>query len=156
MTAQIRLYLEIGAAVVLAIAFSLFVHHERAVGAQKIEISDAKATKAAKDLADAQTAHKQVLATQAKQAADHEQQIIVDYARDHPAGDVRVCHANIGGPGVPQGSTSHGGTQSAGTGSAAIPGVPDATPGPNIGPGLTEIVLSAARLATLHAEWQRR
>lgn len=156
MSTQIRLYLEIAAVVVLLTVFGLYHHHVLMEGEAKIEASDAKATKAAKEKADAETAHNQVLATQAKQAADHEQQAITAYAHDHPTGDVRVCHANPGGPGVRKVSTLNGGAQSASTGSASVPAVPDATPGPDIGPGLTELVLSAARLATIDAEWQSR
>jgi hypothetical protein len=153
LTTQIRLYLEIGAAVVLLIAFGLFVHHERAVGAQKIEASDAKATAAVQALAAAQTQHLQDLSTQAEQAAAHEQQTVDAYSLAHPVGIVRLCNQDQRVPGLPKTSTTAGGTPSAGPGPAPVPTVPAS---PDIGPNLGELMLDAARLATLHAEWQHR
>lgn len=155
----LEIKLAIGAAVlaVSLAAFAWYHHHVILEGEAKIEASDKAASAALQKLTDAQTAHNQQLATQAEQAATHEQQTVDDYAKSHPVGDVRVCHAsNDSGGGLPQASPPHGGAQSAGAGSLVIPAVPDSAPGPNIGPGLTEIVLAAARMATIDAEWQRR
>lgn len=155
----LEIKLAIGAAVlaVSLAAFAWYHHHVILEGEAKIEASDAKATQAAKDKADADTAHNLTLSTQAKQAADHEQQAIAYYARDHPVGDVRVCHAtNNSGSAVPKASTVASGTQGASPRPDMVPAVPDATPGPDIGPGLTELVSAASRLATLDAERQQR
>lgn len=153
MTTQIRLYLEIAAAVVLAIAFGLYTVHERHVGQQAIEISDAKATAAAQALAAAQTQHLQDLSTQAEQAAAHEQQTIDAYSLAHPVGVVRLCGQNQGSPGVPKASAVAGSAPNPSPGPAAVPAV---SASPDIGPNLSELMLDAARLATLHAEWQHR
>ena len=148
----IRAYLEIAAAIVLAIAFGLYTLHERHVGQSAIQASDAKASAAAKALSEAQTKHLQDLSTQAELAAAHEQKTLDNYALSHPIGPVRLCQ-DPGSAGVPKASTAASGTANTSAGPAAVSAVPAR---PDIGPGLTELVLSASRLATLYAEYQQR
>lgn len=153
---EIKLAIGAGILAVSLAAFAWYHHHVILEGEAKIEASDTKATAALKAKADADTAHNLTLATQAQQAADHEQQAIADYAQSHPTGDVRVCHTNDSGSGLPKASPLVGGTPSTSPGSTALPAVPDSATGPNIGPGLTELMLSAARLATVYRESQQR
>jgi len=152
----LEIKLAIGAAI-LAVSLAAFAwYHHRVIleGEAKIEASDAKATAALKAKTDAETAKNEALASQAKQAADHEQQALDNYARAHPIGDVRVCHtSNNSGPKLPQAGPANGGAQSSSPGSAPVPAMPAS---PDIGPALGELMLDAARLATLNAEWQHR
>lgn len=149
----IRLYAEIAAGLILIIAFGLFVHHERAVGAQKILASDTAAEAALKKLTDAQTAHEQELATQAEQAAKNEQKAIDNYALTHPVGVVRLCGANPGGSRVPQTSPIVSGTQDPSPRPDPLSAVPAS---PDIGPALSDLMQSAARLAITVREFQQR
>lgn len=153
----IRLYLEIAAAIVLCAAFALFVHHERVVGEQKIEVSDAKALDAAKKAADIETALNIARATKADAGADHDQQIIDDYRTAHPEQPVRLCHAANGSqPAMPTGEAPHGGPPGAGSSPDLIRAVQDRTAGPDIGPGIDALVQAAGRLATLYTDRQSR
>lgn len=156
MTNQVRAYLELAAVAVLGIGFALFVHHERAIGEQKIEASDAKAKSAAHDKAVAETALNLERAAKADAGADHDQQILDDYRAAHPEQPVRVCHADGRVAGVPAVSGADRGAAGAGAGSSPVREVQDGTPGPDIGPGLDAIVQAAGRMATLYADRQRR
>lgn len=149
----IRAYLEIAAAIVLAIAFGLYTVHERHEGQAAIKASDAKAEAAAKALADAETKHAQDLSNQAEQAARNEQKTVDNYAISHPIGPVRLCNQDTGSAGVPKASTAHSGATSPSTGPDPIPAV---SRGPDLGPGLSELMLDAARLASIDREWQQR
>jgi hypothetical protein len=152
-TTQIRLYLEIAAVVVLLVAFGLYTAHERHVGQQTIEASDAKATAAVKALADAQTKHEQELANQAEQAAAHEQKTVDNYNLTNPVGVIRLCGSNDSGPSVPKAAAVSGGASSTQPRSDPVPAVPAS---PDIGPGLSELMLDAARLAVIDRECQQR
>lgn len=157
MTTQIRLYLEIGAAVVLAIAFSLFVHHERAVGEQKIAASDAKALAAARKQADAETALNLERAAKADAGAISAQKAVDDYRTANPIGPVRLCtNTNHSQRGVRQAGPQNSGTPGPGPGADTVRTVPDGTAGPDIGPGLDALVQAAGRLATLYSDQQQR
>lgn len=149
----IRTYIEIFAVLIIVAAFSWYTVHERDIGAHKIEVSDAKATLAAQDLADAETKHAQDLANQAEQAAIHEQKTVDNYAITHPVGVVRLCPKDSGSASVPKASAPAGGTTGTSTGPGAVPTV---SRGPDIGPELSELMLDAARLALIDGEWQRR
>jgi len=150
-----RLYLEIAAAVVLAIAFGLFVHHERAVGAMKINTADAKALQAAHEKADVETALNLERAAKADAGAVSAQKAVDDYVAAQPIEPVRLC-ANNRLPVPGQGSTADPASQDPRTGSTAVPQVQGGTPGPDIGPGLDELVLSASRVAVLYNNLQQR
>jgi hypothetical protein len=154
-TTQIRLYLELGALVVLLIAFCLFVHHERTVGAAHITQADAKAQDAAKKQADAETQLNIAKAAQADEVASSAQKAVDTYVAAQPIDDVRLCsYSRL--PVPSQGSAPVAATQGGGTGSATIREVQNGTPGPNIGPGLDELVLSASRVAVLYNDLQQR
>jgi hypothetical protein len=156
-TAQVRAYLEIAAVIILGIGFALFVKHERNVGEQKIEASDAKALELAKGKADAETKLNKERAAKADAGADHDQKILDDYRAAHPdSSPVRLCHPDNRVAGVPKGGAVDGGAQSASPGSAPVREVQDGTPGPDIGPGLDALVQAAGRLAIVYADRQRR
>lgn len=156
----IRLYLEIAAAIVLCAAFALFVHHERVVGEQKIEASDAKALDAAKKAADIETALNIARATKADAGADHDQQIIDDYRTAHPEQPVRLCRAANGSqPAVRTAEAPHSGSLGIGAGPASIPKVLDgdqSVAGPDISPNIDAIVRAAERLDVLYIDRQSR
>lgn len=149
----IRLYLEIAAVIVLLVAFGLFVHHERVVGAHTIAASDAKATAAVQALAEQQSKHLADLSTQAEQAAQNEQKAIDNYALAHPIGAVSVCHTYPGGSGLPKTSPHTGGAESSGARPNPLSAVPAS---PDIGPALGELMLDAESLAIKYREWQAR
>jgi len=151
-----RLYLEIAAAVVLAIAFGLFVHHERAVGALKINTADAKALQAAHEKADAQTALNLERAAKADAGAVSAQKAVDDYRAAHPEQPIRLCHSDNSQPGVPKGSPANQSAPSAGPGPAPLREVQSGTAGADIGPGLDALVQAASRLAVLYANQQQR
>lgn len=157
MTTQIRLYLEIGAAVVLLIAFGLFVHHERTVGAQKIEASDAKALSAAKTQADAETALNLERAATADAGAVSAQKAVDDYRAAHPDTPLRLCYSDSSVPGMPKVSPSDLKFKGPGTGSASLPEVPGRSEsGPDVASELDAIVQAAQRLDVLYADRQQR
>lgn len=163
MTTQIRLYLEIAAVVAVLAVVALFVHHERAVGAEKVHTADAKALQAAREKSDAQTKLNQERATKAEENAKSAQNAVDQYIRSHAQPDgkpepVRMCHANNSQPVPAQGSGPKPSPESAGTGSAAVSKVPGGGEGegPDIAPELNELVLSAARVAVLYTDLQRR
>lgn len=157
MTTQIRLYLEIGAAVVLAIAFSLFVHHERAVGEQKIAASDAKALAAARKQADAETALNLERAAKADAGAISAQKAVDDYRAAHPDTPVRLCYPDSSVPGMPTISAADLKLKGAGTRPAVVPEVPGRSEsGPDIAAELDAIVQAAGRLAVVYTDRQQR
>lgn len=152
---SIRLYAEIAAGLILFIAFGMFVHHERVVGAQSITQADAKAQAAAKSQADAETQLNLAKAAKADEVAASAQKAVDDYVAHQPVDPVRLCAYNrITIPS--QGSAPNTIAQGGGTGSATLPQMQSGTPGPDIGPGFTEIVLSAARVAVLYNDLQQR
>jgi len=154
---SIRLYVEIAAGLILLIAFGLFVHHERAVGEQKIEASDIKALAAAKKQADAETALNLERAAKADAGAASAQKAVDDYRTSHPEQPVRLClTTNSGQPGVPKASPPNGSPPSAGPGPAAVREVQSGDPGPDIGPGLDALVQAAGRLAVVYSNRQQR
>lgn len=154
--AQIRTYLEIAAAVVLAIGFALFVHHERAIGEQKIEASDAKATAAAQRQADAETALNNERAAKADIGADHDQQVVDDYRASHPDGAIRLCRPDNRVAGLPSTGATGGKAPGPGTGPNPVREVPGGSEGPDVSAELDAIVQAAERLAILNADWEHR
>ena len=151
----IRAYLEIAAAIVLAIAFGLYTWHERTVGAENIHTADAKALQAAQKQADAETQLNLAKASKADEVAASAQKAVDTYVAAQPIEPVRLCSNNrIQLPA--QGSTVIPTAQSGGTGSNPVPQVQSGTAGPDIGAGLTELVLSAARVAVLYNDLQQR
>lgn len=155
MTTQIRLYLELAAVAVLLIAFALFVHHERAVGAEKVHTADAKALQAARKQAYAETALNLERAAKADAGARSAQKAVDDYVAAQPIEPVRLC-ANNRIPVPAQGSAIVPAPQGAGPGSAPVREVQSGIAGPDIGPGFTELVLAAARVAVLYNDLQQR
>lgn len=156
MTTQIRLYVEIASAIVLLAAFALFVHHERVVGAEHISAADAKALSAAKDRDDAQTALNIERAAKADAGARSAQDAVDAYVAAHPTEPSRVCYSYSSQPVPSKGSAAVKSAPSAGTGSAPVREVQNRDAGPNIGPGIDELVLSASHLAALYADRQQR
>jgi hypothetical protein len=155
-TTQIRLYLEIAAAIVLAIAVGLFVHHERAVGAEKINTADAKALQAAQRQADAQTQLNLERAAKADAGAISAQKAVDDYRASHPEQPIRLCHADSSVPGVSKGSPTNQSPPSSGAGPATVREVQSGTVGADIGPSLDALVQAASRLAVLYSNQQQR
>lgn len=164
MPIQIRLYLEIGAAVVLLAAFGLFVHHERQIGAQTVSRADARALGEAQKRADAETALNHERAAKAQEIASNVQQKVDDYVAAHAQPDgkpepIRLCRsAGDRLPGRGEAGPLAARADGAGTGSAALPAVPAGgeSEGPDVSPELDEIVRSAARVAVLYDELQQR
>jgi hypothetical protein len=155
---NIRLYVEIAAVIVLGVAFGLFVHHERIVGEQKIEASDAKAQDAAKKQADAETALNLERAKKADEGADRAQAAVNQYRHDHPEQPIRLCHAD-NRIGLPRpGGAAAASVGGAGPQSIVVPAVPDRgeSEGPDIAPELDALVSAAARLAVLYTDLQQR
>lgn len=156
MTTQIRLYLEIAAAVVLLVAFGLFVHHERTVGAEHITQADVKAQEAARKQADAETALNLERAAKADAGAVSAQKAVDDYVAKQPVDSVWLC-ANSRIPVPGEGSSPNAVPQSAGTGTTAVREVQNRDAKPiDIGPNLDELVLSASRVAVLYNDLQQR
>lgn len=156
MLSQIRLYIEIGAAAVLLIAFGLFVHHERTVGAEHITQADAKAQDAARKQADAETQLNLAKAAKADEVASSAQKAVDDYRTAHPEQPIRLCYSSDSVPGLPQVSPGDLKLKNSPTRSAALPEVPGRSEGPDIAPELNAIVQAAQRLDILYAERQQR
>ncbi len=154
-TTQIRLYLEIAAVLVLLAAFGLYTWHERTVGAEHISQADAKAQSAAQKQADAETQLNLAKAAKADEVAASAQKAVDTYVASQPIEPVRLCsNSRLPIPG--QGSRPNPTAQSTGAGPNALPKVQSGTVGADIGPGFTEIVLSAARVAVLYNDLQQR
>lgn len=158
MPPQIRLYLELGAVAVLAIAFGLYTMHERSVGATQVHTADAKALNAARRQADAETQLNNERAAQADAGADRAQKAVDDYRAAHPAEPFRLCHPNDSVVGVREGGAAAGRQPGAGAGSAAVPTVPRGgeSQGPDIAPELDALVSAAQRLDILYTDDQGR
>lgn len=157
MPAQIRLYLEIAAAVVLLAAFGLYTLHERSVGKQSIEASDTKALDAAKKQADAETALNLERAAKADAGAVSAQKAVDDYRVAHPDTPVRLCYPDSSVPGMPAISAADLKLKGAGTRPAVIPEVPGRSEsGPDIAAELDAIVQAAGRLAVVYTDRQQR
>lgn len=152
MSTQIRLYLEIAAGIVLLSAFGLYTWHERSVGQEKIEASDAKALSAAKAQADAETALNLERASKADAGAVSAQKAVDDYLAAHPEQPIRLCIASNSKPSLPSGSPHTGSPSNPAPGSATLSEVP----GRDIRPDLDAIVRAAERLDILYADRQQR
>jgi hypothetical protein len=148
-----RWLIEILIVAALASGLVLYLEHR---GAERIEAADQKALDAAAKQAEAETALNAEKANKADEVADASQKAIDSYIAAHPIEPVRVCHASNSVPGVPKASAAHSGPQSPSAGPATVPGVPDSTAGPDIGPGLAIIVQAAERLAIIDADRQKR
>ena len=154
---ELKLYFGLaGAAIVLA-AFTWWSVHERGIEHKKDVAADSAALAVRHTEVVAQTAENIARADAADSGAQHDQQVIDDYVKSHPTGDVRVCHAaGDSVQRVPAIQTVDRGAKGAGAGSGTIPEVPAGTPGPNIGPGLDELMLAASRLAVIDRDRQQR
>jgi hypothetical protein len=156
---ELKLYFGLaGAAIVLA-AFTWWSVHERGIEHKKDVAADNIALAVRHTEVVKQTAANIAKADAADSGADHDQQVIDAYVAAHPSQPVRLCVStgNSGQRG-PANQTANGGAQGSGPGSAAVREVQDgaAQPGPDIGTGLDELVLSAARVATLYRDEQLR
>jgi hypothetical protein len=151
-----RLYIELAAAAVLIGGFAMFVWHERQVGATAVHTADANAQNAARKQAEAESLLNTERATKAEEQAASAQKAIDQYRADHPEQPVSVCHANNRVAVLPAAGAANPGAAAAGSGSAALPQVPDGTPGPDIRPGLDAIVSVAEQLAIRFADLQHR
>lgn len=156
MIPNIRLYLELGAAAVLVMAFLLFVHHERSIGAANLQHSIAQATATAERNAAAQTAALQLKSDTAALEASHAQARLDDYVRDYPLPSVRVCVATRRPASVPEAGVAAGSVGTASAGPDPVQPVPDGAPGPDISRGLSAIVLAAGSMAVNLRELQAR
>lgn len=152
---SIRLYAEIAAGLILIIAFGLFVHHERTVGAEKIDAADAKAQSAARKQADAETAMNLERAATADAGAVSAQKAVDDYVAKQPIDSVWLC-ANSRIPVPGEGSSPNPVLKGAGPATAPVREVQNRDAPINIGPNLDEIVLSASRVAVLYNDLQQR
>jgi hypothetical protein len=145
-------YLWAALAVLMAVGFAAYNHHERAIGEQKVLAADSAARAAAEaqvkkirdDLqAKADTAEKKRVATQ--KALD-------DYMSAHPVGTVLVCsNSRSGNPRVSAPSSA---AVSSPSGPVAIPEVPGRSAPRDIGPALDTIVRAASAMAGFYGETQ--
>jgi hypothetical protein len=155
MSEQALLRLAAGA-IVLA-AFTWWSVHERGIEHKKDVATDNAALAVRHTEVVAQTTANIAKADTADLGADHDQKLIDDYVKSHPTGDVRMCHpAGDSVQRVPANQAADRSAQGTGAGSGAVSEVPAGTPGPNIGPGLDELMLAASRLAVIDRDRQRR
>lgn len=153
----IKDYVYLAAVAVLLIAFGLYSYHEREVGEANLQHSIDAATLKAENDAQRQTKALQTKADAATQEALNAQKSLADYMDAHPVGDVRVCHAVSGGsPSVPTTATAPGTVAGAAAAAGDVRIVSASAPGPDIGRGLSAIVLAAGVLATDETEFQAR
>jgi hypothetical protein len=154
---ELKLYFGLaGAAIVLA-AFTWWSVHERSIEHKKDVAADNSALAVRHTEVVAETAANVAKADTADLGATHDQSVIDDYVKSHPTGDVRMCRpAGDSVQRVPAVQTADGGSAGPGAGSGAVPEVPAGTPGPNIGPGLDELMLAASRLAVIDRDRQQR
>jgi hypothetical protein len=132
------------------------VHHERDIGRQQVIAADAAARADEDKKIAAQEAAMKAQADQAEKNREATQQTFDAYVAAHPTGPVWVCHGASNNGKLPGGSAPAGGAAGAGTGSAAVPQVPDGSAGAStdISPELDTIVQSAGRLAILYKDAQ--
>jgi hypothetical protein len=157
MTAEIKAYLGIGIALILAAVVGWYTVHERGIEHKKDVAADNTALAVAHKEAVAETDANIAKANTADLGADHDQQVIDAYRAAHPEQPVRLCHAaGDSVAGVRPVGAADGRAQSAGAGSAAIPEMPAGTAGPDIRPGLDALVRAAGRLDVLYADRQQR
>lgn len=143
-------YLWAGLAVALTIAGAYFVHHERAIGEQKVLAADAAARAALDAKVKQQTQALQAKADALENARVATQKTLDDYMSAHPVGAVVMCgNARSGGTGV---SKASGSTNGSSTGSDVVPEVPGRSAPRDIGPALDTIVRAASALAGYYSE----
>lgn len=151
----IRLYIELGAALILAIAFGLYTAHERGVGEAKVHAADAKAEAAARRQADAETQLNEERNTRAEELAASTQVAIDAYAAAHPMQPVRLCIPAAAGH-LSQAGANPSSATGAGPGPTLVPQVPAGDPGPDLSGRLDAFLRTVERLAVQYREWQER
>jgi hypothetical protein len=144
-----------GLAVLMAVGFAVFVHHERVVGEQKVIAADAAAVarEHAKSILEQQAI--QAKADAAEKVRDATQKTLDDYMSAHPVGSVFVCNKphDSGPTGLPEVSSSNPGDAVSGAGPDPVSAVPS---GVDIGPDLSTLVRAAGTVATLYRQYQQQ
>lgn len=133
---NIKLYLDLAAAAILALAVGWFVHHERTIGRQEIQNADAKlvaATARINSDAEALAAARQQTSVAAYKSA-------LGAPVDHPL-SVRVCNRPSAGSSPAANDGTPGSVDNGGAGLSS--GVGQKGPGADIGP-VTEQLLNDA------------
>lgn len=148
-------YIWAGLAVLMAVGFAAFIHHERLIGEQKVIAADAAARAVLEAKVQKQQADLQTKADAAEKARVATQKTLDDYMSAHPVGPVLVCsNARSSGSGVPETTVPTARPGGTGPGPLAVSEVPERGATRDIGPALDTIVRAASAMGGLYRETQ--